>query len=168
MATTDTVKTTLAEARKPLFASVGVTELAVSKARELPGATAAELARLQAQAKELQSQVRELPAQVKVLRGTVTAQTASLRVKARGLYDDLVGRGEKVLGTLRAQPAAKQAVRAGTTAVKQARSATSRTSAQARQAESKAQAKVASTVEAAQAKVDSTMEAAAAKAEPKS
>lgn len=112
MTPTDTVKTTLTEARKPFYASLGVTELAVAKVKELPTVTKTEAGRLQAQ--------------VKALPETVATQVTTLSGKAKILYAGLAERGEKVFADLRKQQPAATAVAAGKSAVQQARSATVR------------------------------------------
>ncbi|MHB8342170.1 MAG: hypothetical protein ACYDB7_13535 [Mycobacteriales bacterium] len=126
MTPTDTVKTTLTEARKPFYVSLGVTDLAVAKAKELPAVTKTEVGKLSTQVKELPAQVKELPAQVKSLQGAVTAQVTTLSGKAKTFYADLAQRGEKVFAELRKQQPAASAVAAGKSAVQQARSATVR------------------------------------------
>jgi hypothetical protein len=104
-------KVALTEARKPLFAAVGATNLAYgqlrSQLRELPGETQEQLRRLQ---EEAQSQLKKLqdragdragelaPGQVSArLRKTVEEYAA----QARETYDTLAHRGEKVVRQLR-------------------------------------------------------------------
>jgi hypothetical protein len=105
----------VAEAAKPLYAYVGVLDLALEQAQSVP------------------AQVRTLPAQVKSLRGDVAARVDEVTEKATEVYSQLTVRGERLVTAIRRQPATEVAVVEGKEAVKKAeQSATAaRTSAKA-------------------------------------
>jgi hypothetical protein len=103
------------EAAKPLYAYVGVLDLALEQAKEVP------------------AQVRALPAQVKGLRSDVASRVEDVTGKATEVYSQLTVRGERLVTAIRRQPATQVAVAEGKEAVKKAeQSATAaRTSAKA-------------------------------------
>ena len=103
------------DAAKPLYAYVGVLDLALEQAKEVP------------------AQVRAIPAQVKGLRGDVETRVEQVTEKATEVYSQLTVRGERLVTTIRRQPATEVAVVEGKEAVKKAeQSATAaRTSAKA-------------------------------------
>jgi heparin binding hemagglutinin HbhA len=88
-----TRNTLTTEARKPLYAVVGVGDLAVAKTRELPTELAAKAATIVPRTTTL---VTELPTKL---------QTVSV-----SLYGDLVTRGEKLVTSIRRQKATQEAV----------------------------------------------------------
>jgi len=123
-------KATLAEARKPLLAWVGVNRAALTRTRELPEV-----------AKQLQDRIAGLPGRVKTLpvvipasADVVTAQAKQIAGRAQEAqklaesvatgvagrivetYTGLVGRGEEVVTTAKRQPAAEQATAQAKTA----------------------------------------------------
>jgi hypothetical protein len=103
------------EAAKPLYAYVGVLDLALEQAQSVP------------------AQVRAIPAQVKGLRGDVESRVEQVTEKATEVYSQLTVRGERLVTAIRRQPAVEVAVVEGKEAVKKAeQSATAaRTSAKA-------------------------------------
>jgi hypothetical protein len=103
------------EAAKPLYAYVGVLDLALEQAKDVP------------------AQVRAIPAQVKGLRGDVAARVDEVTGKATEVYSQLTVRGERFVTALRRQPATQVAVAEGKEAVKKAEQSASaaRTSAKA-------------------------------------
>jgi hypothetical protein len=103
------------EAAKPLYAYVGVLDLALEQAQSVP------------------AQVRAIPSQVKGLRGDVESRVEQVTEKATEVYSQLTVRGERLVTAIRRQPAVEVAVVEGKEAVKKAeQSATAaRTSAKA-------------------------------------
>lgn len=120
------------EASKPFYATVGLGSLAVEQAREMSKTVPAEISKLQEQAvaqfkgrpdfKAVQSQVKTLPATVSSQLQTVPATVVNLpttvktqfdtySTKGQEFYVDLVNRGEKLVKTIRRQPATKAAVK---------------------------------------------------------
>ena len=100
-------------AKKPLFASVGVADLAIERAKELP----AELSTVTtAASKKAQALFAEVPAQVQ-------AQVQALPEKASDLYAKLTIRGERLVSQIRRQPATEAAIAEGKQAVRQAEAA---------------------------------------------
>lgn len=124
----------LDEAKKPLFAAVGVVDLTVEKARTQVVAQAKAQAKdLPAEAKKLQAtvtgkvdalratraeQLKDLPAQLKVLptqltekatalRGELETRVAKAQTSATAYYGDLAKRGEKVVAQVRKTETAK-------------------------------------------------------------
>ena len=90
------------EAAKPLYAYVGVLDLALEQAKEVP------------------AQVRAIPAQVKGLRGDVETRVEQDTEKATEVYSQLTVRGERLVTAIRRQPATEVAVVEGKEAVKKA------------------------------------------------
>ena len=90
------------EAAKPLYAYVGVLDLALEQAKDVP------------------AQVRAIPAQVKGLRGDVATRVEEVTEKATDLYSQLTVRGERLVTAIRRQPATQVAVVEGKEAVKRA------------------------------------------------
>ena len=112
-----------AEAKKPLFAYVGVADLAIEKAKELPADVTAEVKKVQALLADVPAQVKSLPAQVKELRGTVEAKVNENNKKATALYAKLSKRGERLVAQIRRQPATEAAIAEGKDAVRKAEAA---------------------------------------------
>ncbi len=89
------------ELRKPLYASVGVGDLAVEKLREVPTV-------YHRRVTDLRGSVREIPQQV---RGSIT----ELPGKATVLYGELAQRGERLLSNIRNTSSPTQVEQAGAT-----------------------------------------------------
>jgi hypothetical protein len=113
-----TAKGTLPEVTKPLYAYVGVVDLAVELAKELP----AELKKLQP---ELQTNVTKVTEFVQTLPTTVKALAEVYGDKATARYNELAVRGERLVGAIRRQPATQAAIAEGKDAVKKAEQAAS-------------------------------------------
>ncbi len=94
--TVPSVDTVSTEARKPLFASLGVVDLAVERAKSAPGT-------------------------VKALPAVVRSQVGSLQEKGAALYGELVVRGEKLVTSVRKQPSTQAAEKAAGQAVRSAK-----------------------------------------------
>jgi hypothetical protein len=90
------------EAAKPLYAYVGVLDLALEQAQSVP------------------AQVRTIPAQVRGLRSDVAARVDEVTEKATDFYTQLTVRGERLVTAIRRQPATEAAVVEGKEAVKKA------------------------------------------------
>ena len=106
----------VAEAAKPLYASVGVLDLAIEQAKEVPGEVSARLA-------DIPAQVRTIPASVKSLRGDVETRVKKVTERATDLYTQLSLRGERLVTSIRRQPATEAAVAEGKEAVRKAEAA---------------------------------------------
>jgi heparin binding hemagglutinin HbhA len=121
-------------ATKSAHAVVGAGDLAVEQAREQLKSLQTSLPTLpkkaQARATEAQTKVVEyvttVPAKLAELKGK--ANVAELKTvasgyadKATALYNELAARGEKVVATIRKQPATKAAEKAGKQAVRSAK-----------------------------------------------
>jgi hypothetical protein len=107
--------TAVTEAAKPLYAYVGVLDLALEQAQSVP------------------AQVRALPTQVKGLRADVETRVEQVTEKATEVYSQLTVRGERLVTALRRSPAAEVALVEGKEAVQKAEqsAAAARTSARA-------------------------------------
>jgi hypothetical protein len=90
------------EAAKPLYAYVGVLDLALEQAQSVP------------------AQVRAIPSQVKGLRGDVESRVEQVTEKATEVYSQLTVRGERLVTAIRRQPATEVAVAEGKQAVQKA------------------------------------------------
>lgn len=99
----------LAEVRKPVLASIGAADLAVEQARSLPALYAAELPKLQARLDELSGAVKTLPVQARELRGEVEVRVAKVQEQAADVYAELAVRGERLVTSVRRQPAREAA-----------------------------------------------------------
>lgn len=109
-----------AEVKKPLFAYVGVADLAIERAKELP----AELNKVTTEVtKKAQAFVAEVPAQVTALPVTVRVSVEKATEQATDLYNKLTVRGERLVGQIRRQPATEAAIAEGKEAVKKAEAA---------------------------------------------
>jgi hypothetical protein len=110
------VKLTFPDARRGLYAYVGVADLAVEKIRELPG--------LQYQ---LIAQVRELPQTLRTslngLQGKVNETYVDVSEKVTDTYSELANRGEKLVTSIRKDPATTTAVHQAKTARSQVKGA---------------------------------------------
>ena len=107
----------LTEAKKPLFAALGVADLALAQVKEVP-------ADLSAEAKRVQTVVEGLPTQVKDLRATAEAKLSAAQTAATDFYAKLAVRGERLVTQIRRQPATEAAIAEGKEAVKKAEAAT--------------------------------------------
>ena len=107
----------LTEAKKPLFAALGVADLALAQVKEVP-------ADLSAEAKRVQTVVEGLPTQVKDLRATAEAKLSAAQTTATDFYAKLAVRGERLVTQIRRQPATEAAIAEGKEAVKKAEAAT--------------------------------------------
>lgn len=101
-----------AETRKPLFAVVGVADLAIEQVKDVPALYIAE-------AKRVQARLADVPAQVKALPG----QVEKANKKATDLYAQLTVRGERLVTSIRRQPATEAAIVEGKDAVRKAEAA---------------------------------------------
>jgi hypothetical protein len=103
----------VAEATKPLFAFVGVADLAIEQAKDVP-------ADVTARVSKVQESVKTLPTQVKNLRGEVETRVSTATEKASDLYTQLTIRGERLVTQIRRQPATEAAIAEGKEAVRKA------------------------------------------------
>ena len=113
----------VAEATKPLFAVVGVADLAIEQAKEVPGLYAAEAKKVQARLETVPAAVKTLPTQVKSFRTDVETRVATATEKATDLYTQLTVRGERLVTQIRRQPATEAAIAEGKEAVRKAEAA---------------------------------------------
>ncbi|MFP5219869.1 MAG: hypothetical protein ACLGIG_09045 [Actinomycetes bacterium] len=113
----------LDEARKPLFAAVGVFDLAIEQAKELPVAYAAEAKKVQERLAEVPAAVKTLPEQAQSFRGDVETRVQKLTEQATDLYAKLAVRGERLVTSIRRQPATEAAIVEGKEAVRKAEAA---------------------------------------------
>jgi uncharacterized protein YoxC len=113
----------VAEATKPLFAVVGVADLAIEQAKEVPSFYAAEAKKVSDRIAEVPSVVKTLPTQVKGLRADVETRVEKATEKATDLYAKLAVRGERLVTQIRRQPATEAAIAEGKEAVKKAEAA---------------------------------------------
>ena len=87
----------VAEVTKPLYAYVGVLDLALEQAKDVP-----------AQVRTIPTQVRTIPAQVKSLREDVETRVEKVTEQATDLYTALTLRGERLVTSIRRRPAASK------------------------------------------------------------
>ena len=117
----------LAEAKKQLFAGVGVLDLAFEQVKEIPADLTAEAKKVQARVEaartSVPAQLKTLPTQVKDLRGEVETRVAKANRTATDLYSKLAVRGERLITQIRRQPATEAAIAEGKEAVKKAEAA---------------------------------------------
>ena len=131
MSTTTTAKKTtknlptfdVSEATKPLFAFVGVADLAIEQAKDVPALYVAEVKKAQTRLAEVPAQVKTLPAQVKSLRDEVETRVEKATEKATEVYSQLTVRGERLVTQIRRQPATEAAIAEGKEAVRKAEAA---------------------------------------------
>jgi ferritin-like metal-binding protein YciE len=108
------------QAKKPLFAYVGVADLAIERIKDVP----AELTELnKTVSTKVQAFVAEVPAQVQALPVTVRSNVEKASEKATDLYAKLTVRGERLVGQIRRQPATEAAIAEGKEAVRKAEAA---------------------------------------------
>ncbi|HVM26288.1 MAG TPA: hypothetical protein VM433_01270 [Mycobacteriales bacterium] len=107
----------LDEARKPLFAVVGVADYALEQVRtfsaELPNSLAADV-------QKAQERLAEVPAVVKTLPEQVTELSKKATEQASDFYAQLAVRGERLVTSIRRQPATEAAIAEGKEAVRKA------------------------------------------------
>jgi hypothetical protein len=120
----------VAEATKPLFAVVGVADLAIEQAKDVPSLYAAEAKKVQARLETVPAVVKTLPAQVKTLPTSVKSFRADVETrvekatgKATDLYASLSVRGERLVTQIRRQPATQATIAEGKQAVRKAEAA---------------------------------------------
>ena len=117
----------LDEARKPLFAAVGVVDLAIEQIRqastELPTLYVTEAKKAQERFAEVPTAFTKIPVQAKELRGEVETRVAKLTEQANDLYAQLAVRGERLVTSIRRQPATEAAIAEGKEAVRKAEAA---------------------------------------------
>ncbi len=106
-----------AEAKKPLFAFVGVADLAIEQAKEVPADVTAEARKVQ---ELLASTSKQVPVAVKALPGNVKSQLDSAGDRAVRTYGRLARRGERLVARIRRQPATQAAVAEGKDALRKA------------------------------------------------
>ena len=106
----------VSEATKPLFAAVGVADLAIEQAKEVP-------ADVTARVNKVSARLSEVPAQVKTLPTQVQARVEQVSEKATDLYTQLTIRGERLVTQIRRQPATEAAIAEGKEAVRKAEAA---------------------------------------------
>jgi len=106
----------VAEATKPLYAVVGVADLALEQVKDVPAFYVAE-------AKKVSTRLGEVPAQVKTLPTQVRTLSTEVTDKATDLYAKLAVRGERLLTQIRRQPATEAAIAEGKQAVRKAAAA---------------------------------------------
>jgi len=116
-----------ASAKKPLFAYVGVADLAIERAKEIPAELTVATTNV---TKKAQALLAEVPAQFTALPVTVRANVEKARTnvekaseKATDLYAKLTVRGERLVTQIRRQPATEAAIAEGKEAVKKAEAA---------------------------------------------
>ena len=113
----------LDEARKPLFAVVGVADLAIEQAKELPSLYAAEARKATERFADVPTVVKTLPAKVEDFRTEVEGYAKKAGEQATDLYAKLAVRGERLVTQIRRQPATQAAVAEGKEAVRKAEAA---------------------------------------------
>lgn len=113
----------VAEATKPLFAVVGVADLAIEQAKDVPALYVAEVKKAQARLENVPTVVKTLPEQVKTLRTDVETRVEKATEKATELYAQLTVRGERLVTQIRRQPSTEAAIAEGKEAVRKAEAA---------------------------------------------
>ena len=108
------------QAKKPLFAYVGVADLAIERAKEIPAELTVATSNV---TKKAQALLAEVPAQVTALPVTVRTNVEKASEKATDLYTKLTIRGERLVTQIRRQPATEAAIAEGKEAVKKAEAA---------------------------------------------
>ena len=104
------------QAKKPLFAYVGVADLAIERVKDIP-------AELTEASKKAQAVLAEVPAQIQTLPVTVRTNVEKVSEKATDLYAKLTIRGERLVTQIRRQPATEAAIAEGKEAVRKAEAA---------------------------------------------
>ena len=104
-------------AKKPLFAYVGVADLAIERAKEIPADLTVATTNV---TKKAQALLAEVPAQMTALPVTVRSNVEKATEKATDLYTQLTIRGERLVTSIRRSPATEAAVAEGKEAVRKA------------------------------------------------
>jgi len=124
---TGDVKFTLPDPKRGLYAYVGVADYAVEQLRALPRYQGAVVEVLRSQVKDLQAQARELPQTLRTsitgLSGKVNETYVDLSDRVTGSYTEFADRGEKLVSTIRKDPATQAAVEQTKTAKSQVKAA---------------------------------------------
>ena len=107
-------------AKKPLFAYVGVADLAIERAKEIPAQLTVATTDV---TKKAQALLAEVPAQVTALPVTVRTNVDKATEKATEVYTKLTVRGERLVKAIRRQPATEAAIAEGKEAVRKAEAA---------------------------------------------
>ena len=107
-------------AKKPLFAYVGVADLALERAKEIPAELTVATSNV---TKKAQALLADVPAQVTALPVTVRTNVEKASEKATDLYAKLTVRGERLVTQIRRQPATEAAIAEGKEAVRKAEAA---------------------------------------------
>ena len=113
----------VAEATKPLYAAVGVADLVLEQVKDVPADVTARVNEVSSRLSEVPAQVKTLPTQVKGLRADVEARVSTATEKATDLYTQLTVRGERLVTSIRRQPATEAAIAEGKEAVRKAEAA---------------------------------------------
>jgi len=108
------------QAKKPLFAYVGVADLAIERAKEIPAELTVATTNV---TKKAQALLAEVPAQVTALPVTVRTNVEKASELATDLYAKLTVRGERLVTQIRRQPATEAAIAEGKEAVRKAEAA---------------------------------------------
>jgi hypothetical protein len=106
----------VAEATKPLYAAVGVADLALEQVKDVPADVTARVSKVQTALVEVPAQVKALPTRVVELRGEVETRVTTT-------YRALTVRGERLVTSIRRQPATAAAIAEGKEAVRKAEAA---------------------------------------------
>jgi hypothetical protein len=107
-------------AKKPLFAYVGVADLAIERAKEVPAQLTVATTEV---TKKAQALLAEVPAQVTALPVTGRTNVDKATEKATEVYSKLTVRGERLVKAIRRQPATEAAIAEGKEAVRKAEAA---------------------------------------------
>ena len=107
-------------AKKPLFAYVGVADLAIERAKEVPAQLTVATTDV---TKKAQALLADVPAQVTALPVTVRTNVDKATEKATDVYAKLTIRGERLVTQIRRQPATEAAIAEGKEAVRKAEAA---------------------------------------------
>ncbi|MDX6197022.1 MAG: heparin binding hemagglutinin HbhA [Actinomycetota bacterium] len=107
-------------AKKPLFAYVGVADLAIERAKEIPAQLTVATTDV---TKKAQALLADVPAQVTAFPVTVRTNVEKATEKAGDVYAKLTVRGERLVKAIRRQPATEAAIAEGKEAVRKAEAA---------------------------------------------
>ncbi len=111
------------EAVKPLYAYVGALDLALAQAKEVPAEVTSGVQRVSSRLADIPAQVRTLPTSVKGLRSDVEVRVEKVTERASDLYTQLSVRGERLITSIRRQPATEVALEEGKEAVRKVEAA---------------------------------------------
>ncbi|MDP3712970.1 MAG: hypothetical protein Q8R60_10875 [Mycobacteriales bacterium] len=118
----------LTDVRKPGFAAVGVLDLVIEQVKDVPAdakkvqdkAQADALARFATATELVKTLPATVPAQAKTLRTELEGRVSTATEKATAVYAQLAVRGERLVTSIRRQPATEAALTEGKEAVKKA------------------------------------------------